>query len=137
MQIRNTVTFGYPAEFVEAEAEGILSVEGAGWFVDLLGKIPGLAVDGDLCQEDWGVVVFGARDGLRFWFGLSFWDEGEWIAHVHHDRLLQRFRATGRTGWSAVIVDLHDVLDGEPSVSDVRWYFDGEVGDGGTSTPGA
>jgi hypothetical protein len=141
MSIRNNVTFQHPATFVPtAEAEGIMSIDGAAWFVDLLGRIPRPAIDPDLCQEDWGVVVFGARDRLKFWFGLSFWDEGAWLAHVHHWALLQRFRAAGKAGYAAVISDLHDVLRHDDSVSDVRWYLEADVnlrGTGGAPSPDA
>ena len=55
MPIRDNVTFQHPATFVPvAEAEGIMSIDGAAWFVDLLGRIPRLVIDPDLCQEDWG-----------------------------------------------------------------------------------
>ncbi len=128
MPIRNNVTFRHPAALVPApDGEGIMSTDGAGWFVDLLTEVPRLAIDPKLCQEDWGVVVFGDRDGFKFWFGLSFADEGEWVAHVHHWRLLQRFRAAGKAAYAGVICDLHTVLANEGSVDNVRWYLEAEM----------
>lgn len=90
--MRNNVTFRHPAEFVETE-EGILSIDGVAWFVDLLRRIDGLGVDATLCQEDWGVVVFAQRAGKRFWIGLSLWPEDEpaWLAHVHHHSFARAF----------------------------------------------
>lgn len=128
MPIRNNVTFRHPAPLVAAaDAEGIISSEGAGWFVDLLRAIPRLVVDATLCQEDWGVVVFGMRDGFHFWFGLSFADEGDRLPHVHHWRILQRFRASGKAAYAAVIAELHRVLANEPAVGEVKWFSEAEI----------
>ena len=141
MPIRNNVSFRHPASFVPAvDAEGIISTDGAGWFVDLLRAIPRLVVDPKLCQEDWGVVVFGKRDGFEFWFGLSFADEDEWLAHVHHRRVLQRFRAAGKAAYAEVISDLHAVLVNDGTVDEVRWFLEAEMSRGdarGAATPDA
>lgn len=101
-----------------------MSTDGAGWFVDVLRRVPRLVVDPDLCQEDWGVVVFAARDGFKFWFGLSFWDEGEWLAHAHHRGVLQRFRAAGKAAYAAVISAFHVALAEQDVMAEVTWYLD-------------
>ena len=68
--MRNNVTFHYPANFVPvSDDDGILSVTAADWFVSLLRRVNDLSVRSDLCQEDWGVVVFAERAGKRFWIG--------------------------------------------------------------------
>lgn len=70
--MRTNVIFRHPTEFVAASAEDdILSADGADWFVSLLRQIPGLEIEPQLCQEDWGVVVLAKRKGKRFWIGLS------------------------------------------------------------------
>ena len=139
MTIRNNVTFGHPAEFVESrDFEGILSTDGVGWFVQLLGRIPRVVVDPDLCQEDWGVAIFLDRDGYSFWVGLSPWDEGTWLAHVHHAGLFQRFRRSGKEAYASVAYDLSVVLANTPDVEEPEWYYDADVGDadvGGASSP--
>jgi hypothetical protein len=129
--VRNHVTFRYPAEFVSAaDFDGIMSIDGAGWFVELLRKVPRLAIDPELCQEDWGVVVFGARDGFTFWFGFGCRDDEEWLAHVNHRGLLQRFRGAGKAAYAALISDLHVVLHEDGKVADMKWYDEVEIGSG-------
>ena len=57
--MRNHVIFRHPAEFVPVSGEdGILSADSAEWFMSLLRQIPGLEIEAELCQEDWGVVAF-------------------------------------------------------------------------------
>ena len=85
--MRTSVTFRHPAEFVgdSDDGGGILAVSGAYWFVELLRRVPRLQIDQNLCQEDWGVVVFARRNSKHFWIGLSAWNsEGAWLAHFHH-----------------------------------------------------
>jgi len=83
--MQNTVGFHYPAPLVVvSESDGILSVAGAGWFLDLLGTIRGIDVDRKVVQEDWGVVVFARHAGRCYWIGLGTMRNHEWLAHVHH-----------------------------------------------------
>lgn len=124
--MRTHVIFDHPAAWVPvSEEDGILSVEGATWFVNLLEQVPDLTVDPDLCQEDWGVVVFATRNNKRFWIGLSFWgeDERRWCAHVHHHSFawLQRVSASGRTELRRLIQDVHGALNSAAVVSHVSW----------------
>jgi len=87
-----------------------------------LHRIPGLEVDDDLCQEDWGVVVFAQRGRRRFWIGLSSWDsEGMWLAHVHHRTWLQRFTRSGKAALDRLLVDVHAMLTSDPVISNVAW----------------
>lgn len=131
MTIRNHVTFRHPAEFVESDDfEGILSTEGAGWFVELLASVPRLAVDPKLCQEDWGVAIFADRDAYSFWVGLSPWDEGAWLAHVHHGGFIQGLRRAGKDTYARLVADLGIVLANADAVTRPEWYFEGD-GDGG------
>jgi hypothetical protein len=113
--MRANVTFRHPAEFVgdEDDGGGVLAVRGAEWFAALLRRVPGLELDDDFCQEDWGVVFFARRKQKKFWIGLSGWDvEGAWLAHFHHGSFawLQRFSSTGKSELKRLLVDVHDVL---------------------------
>ena len=99
--MRTNVTFRHPAEFVPlSEDDGILAVSGANWFGALLGRVPGLVIDDNACQEDWGVVFFVRHNQVKFWIGLSAWDEtGKWLAHFHYGsfawlRWLVTYRST-------------------------------------------
>jgi hypothetical protein len=47
------------------------------------GPCPGIDVERDLVQEDWGVVIYARLARHRHWLGLSFLDEHHWLAHVH------------------------------------------------------
>jgi hypothetical protein len=130
--MRNNVRFRYPAQFVPvSEDDGILSVTGADWFVSLLGRINGLLVQSELCQEDWGVVVFVER-GKRFWIGLSFWPEGDhaWLTHFHHRSFawLQRWSAAGNRELDRLVSDFHSVLANESTVRDIAWYYESDMG---------
>jgi hypothetical protein len=130
--MRTNVTFRHPAEFVgdSEDGGGVLAVSGANWFADLLRWVPGLQVDEDLCQEDWGVVFFARRNQKKFWIGLSCWDsEGTWVAHFHHGSFswLQWFSASGRNELRRLLADVHDVLAGEPSISEITWYEAREI----------
>jgi hypothetical protein len=124
--MRDHVRFHADKEFVGTEENGeagVLSVDGAGWFLELLAVVQGLAVEPRLCQEDWGVVIFAERDGKRFWIGLTWWPEGEgeWLVHVHHDSfaLRQRLSRTGKEALVRLIADLDNALRWAPGVSGV------------------
>jgi hypothetical protein len=125
------VIFRHPAPFVSApEGEGILGVNGAHWFVSLLHRIPELHIDGNLCQEDWGVVVFAKRNNKRFWIGLSAWNsDGFWLAHVHHRSFAswQRFFSSGKAELNRLACEMHAVLAKEPTVSEIAWYREKEL----------
>jgi hypothetical protein len=119
------VIFRHPAEFVTvSDEDGILAAEGARWFVELLGRVPGLEVEDDLCQEDWGVVLFARFEQKPFWIGLSFWSEGEnaWLAHVHHGGWLQRFRGSGKSAFERLLSSVHAALVSEPAASEITWF---------------
>jgi hypothetical protein len=130
--VRSNVIFEHPAEFVPLSPDdGVLSAVGADWFVSLLRQIPGLQIDSDLCQEDWGVVFFVQRGGKRFWIGLCSWPDAEhmWLAHFHHrsSAWLQRLSASGNNELKQLVSDAHAVLSGDPSVSRVAWYKEQDV----------
>ena len=141
--MRTNVTFRHPAEFVPISAEDeILSADGVDWFVSLLRQIPGLQIEPDLCQEDWGVVIFAQRDGKRFWVGLSLWpdDEQMWLAHFHHHSFawLQRLSASGTGELQRLILNAHAVLSTDPSVSLVSWHHEQDMtkaNTNGSTTP--
>ncbi len=124
--MRTNVTFRHSAEFVAvSDEDGVLATRGAQWFTALLSKVPDLEVNHDLCQEDWGVVVFACRNGKSFWIGLSAWDkEGFWVAHFHHgvSAWLQRFSASGKSELRRLLADVHSVLTTEAAISDVSWH---------------
>jgi hypothetical protein len=125
--LRTHVSFRHPAEFVPiSDEDGILSTTGADWFVKLLERIPGLEIDRDLCQEDWGVVVFAERDGMKFWIGIGgpYNEEGQWLILLNHGSFawLQRFRKSGREALQQLAIDFHQVLTGDPAVSKIQWY---------------
>lgn len=122
--MRNTVTFRYPApRAVVSDEDGVLPVEGAGWFVALLGNVPGLELDAKPVQEDWGVAILARRGGRSFWLGLSAMGEHEWVVHVHHGSFawLQRLSSGGRAARAALVAELHRVL-GEANASAVEWF---------------
>ncbi len=122
---RSLVTFGHPAEMIAIDdVPDVLDVRGAGWFVGILEQVPGLEVDPELVQEDWGVVVRAARDGKRFWIGLSAAEDGGWMAHLHHGvgTLIQRFVRAGRDALAGLHRDLHAALEGDARVHDIRWH---------------
>jgi hypothetical protein len=140
--MRTNVSFRHPAAFVALpDTEDVLAVVGARWFADLIRRIPGLELDGDLCQEDWGVVVFARRNEKSFWIGLSAWEgDGTWLAHFHHGSFsfLQWFRSSGKEELRSLLADAHAVLSGEPAVSDIAWYEEKEMRKGnpaGFATP--
>ena len=129
------VTFHCPREFVPvSDEDGILSVRGAEWFVALLGQIPEIEVKSELCQEDWGVVVFAKCGRSRFWIGLSAFPEGDanWIAHVHHGpgTLMQRFLPSGKQALRNLASALHLVLKKNRSISAIRWFTEAEMRSG-------
>lgn len=130
--MRNNVTFCHPAEYIEApDSDGILGVRGVDWFVTLLRRVADLEIDDELCQEDWGVVIFARRHGKKFRIGLTCWPEEEnaWWAHVHHGSFawLQRFTRTGNEELKRLVSDIHDALAGDPMVSAIAWYSEREV----------
>jgi hypothetical protein len=125
--MRTNVTFEHPAKFIPVSGEdGVLAVDGASWFVLLLERIPDLRFKSELCQEDWGVVVFAERNQSKFWIGLGMWPDSEhaWLAHFHHGvySWLQRFTSSGKTELQRLVVDFHNVLLTESTVRKVVWY---------------
>lgn len=125
--MRTHVSFQHPAEFVPiSEEEGVLSVSGIDWFVALLQRIPRLQIDPKLCQEDWGVVIFIPRDGMKFWIGIGgpYHKQGQWLVFLNHGSLawLQRFHKAGKQALQQLAIDLHEVLSADPAVSEIRWY---------------
>src|SRR5262249_20354242 len=87
-------------------------------------------IDNELCQEDWGVVVFARRNQKKFWIGLSFWDVGgEWLAHFHHGSFpwLQWFSSSGNDELKRLLADVHAMLTSEPAISGVLWYEEREM----------
>lgn len=129
--MRNNVVFRHPATFVPVSTggKGVLSVEGATWFVSILRRVPALDVDAKLCQEDWGVVVFASRHGYEFWIGLNVFDKTEWNVHVHHGSFawLQRLRASGRRELSSLLEGLDFALKSDAAVGHIRWYSEGDM----------
>lgn len=130
--MRTNVTFRHPAEFVgdSEDGGGILAVSGAHWFATLLTRVPALQIDEDLCQEDWGVVLFARRNQKKFWIGLSAWDsEGAWVAHFHHGSFAWFYSLTSSVedGLSQLLVDVHNVLANEPVVSNIAWHEESEM----------
>ena len=128
------VTFRHPAEFVDA-GEGILAVSGAQWFAALLPRVRGLEIDHDLCQEDWGVVLFARRNRKEFWIGLSAWEEGYWLVHFHHGvwvpwrwaSWFQRLSSSGKSELQRLLVDVHEVLVREAAISNIAWHRDDDM----------
>jgi hypothetical protein len=143
--MRNNVTFTYPVSFLcVSNEDGVLSISSAQWFVSLLRRIPGVEVESDLCQEDWGVVVFARRNQKRFWIGLSVWPAGDhaWLAHFHHHSFawLQRLTAAGGRELDRLVTDFHQVLTAEPAVSGITWYWEQDMSKahpGGSPSPQA
>lgn len=141
--MRTNVIFHHPAEFVVVSAEeGILSVDGADWFVSLLARVSGLEIERELCQEDWGVVAFAQRNGRRFWIGLSLWPDEEqmWLAHFHHHSFawLQKWSASGNSELQRLILDVHAALTTNPAVSRVTWHEERDMtkaNENGSPTP--
>jgi hypothetical protein len=88
-------------------------------------------VQAELCQEDWGVVVFAERGSKRFWIGLSLWPEDEqaWLAHFHHHSFawLQRWSTAGKRELERLVGDFHSVLANEPTVRDIEWYHERDM----------
>jgi hypothetical protein len=113
-----------------SDEDGILAVTGARWFAELLVRVPGLEINLELCQEDWGVVIFARRNQKKFWIGLSPWsDEGFWLAHFHHGSFawLQRFSSSGNNELKALLVGVHDVLANETAVTEIAWHKESEM----------
>ena len=130
--MRTNVIFRHPAQFVPLSPDdGILSVDGIGWFVSLLRQIPGLQIEPGLCQEDWGVVAFAQRNGKRFWVGLSSWPDEEqmWLVHFHHHSFawLQRWTTSGKNELQQLVLAAHEALSGDPAVSRLAWYLERDM----------
>ena len=128
--MRTHVTFRHPADFTPfSDEDGILAVNGAEWFTAILRRVPNLQIDNDLCQEDWGVVVFVRRNADRFWIGLSYWDDGVWLAHVHQNSSLLRrwFSRSEPAQMSCLQHDIHRALVRDDAVSDVTWYEEKKI----------
>jgi hypothetical protein len=129
--VRSNVTFRHPVEFVPlSDEDGILAVSSAQWFAALLHRVPALEIDEDLCQEDWGVVLFARRNRKKFWIGLSAWDaEGAWLAHFHHGSFawLQRFSSSGKNELKRLLADVHEALASEAAISDIAWHEESEM----------
>ncbi len=137
--MRTHVTFRHPAPFLPIrDEEGnivsdgtILSVQGADWFAAALKRIGALEIGPDLCQEDWGVVVFVKRNHKKFWIGLSMWPDYEqgWLAHIHHGSFawFQRFSSSGNQELQDLAKDVHGALSNDPSVSEIAWYRQEEL----------
>lgn len=128
----NNVSFRHPAEFARLSSEdGILAVEGADWFIELLQRVQNLEIDPNLCQEDWGVVVFARRNNKKFWIGLSMWPEGEhaWLAHFHHASFswIQKFSASGKAELDCLVAEFHNVLANQACVSEIAWHLESEM----------
>lgn len=127
--IRTNVVFRYPMPFVSwPDTDGVLSVDGAGWLVELLRQVPELDVQNELCQEDWGVVAFAERAGKRFWIGLSQWPDAEdaWLMHVHHGSFqwLQWFSSSGRLALEELVCAVAEALKKHEGITDVAWYHE-------------
>jgi hypothetical protein len=91
----------------------------------LLSRIPRLGIDEELCQEDWGVVLFARREKKKFWVGLSMWEGPQsWLAHFHHGSFAwaQRLSSSGGRELQRLLCDVHGALASDPAVSDIRWY---------------
>jgi len=118
--MRNTVSFRFPAPLIVlSDDDGVVSVQGAGWFLALVRTIPGLELEPAPVQEDWGVLVGARRAGRRYWIGLSSsGSEHEWIARVSHHSWLQRFRPEGR---AALVGELDRALRAA-NASSLRWF---------------
>jgi hypothetical protein len=129
--MRTNVTFRHPAEFVPlSEDDGILAVSGAKWFGALLGRVPGLVIDDNACQEDWGVVFFVRHNQKKFWIGLSAWDEkGTWLSHFHDGSFawLSWFGFSGQTELMKLVSHVHIVLATELLISDIAWHEESEM----------
>lgn len=133
--MRTHVTFRHPAHGVQLSDEGILAANGAQWFAQLLSRVPDLEIEKDICQEDWGIVVFAQRGGKKYWIGLSFWSgDGAWIAHFH--RRLWQIDTKGDL--ARLISDAHAALANDPLAADIAWYEENELNKGqsrGNPTP--
>lgn len=130
--MRTNVRFRHPAEFVAvSDEDGILAVDGARWFVSLLRRVHDLQVDEELCQEDWGVVIFARRAKKKFWIGLSVWPDGEhaWLAHFHHgsSAWLQRISSSGKGELQRLLSDVQDVFANESALTDIVWYDESQM----------
>ncbi len=122
--MRDHIRFSCVHNFVGTEeVPDVLSVEGAGWFHGILQGIAGLEVDPELCQEDWGVVFFAAREEKRFWIGLGGWPDpgGHWLVHLHHHSFAwkQRFSRAGKEALEVLVADVERALRAVPSISGV------------------
>jgi hypothetical protein len=131
LKMRTHVTFRHPAEFVPlSDDDGILAVCGAQWFDALLRRVPGLLIEEDLCQEDWGIMCFARRNQKTYRIGLSAWTtEGTWLAHFRHGSFawFQWFRSSRNDELTRLLADVHDGLASEPAISDIVWHEESEM----------
>jgi hypothetical protein len=135
--MRNLVTFEYPAPYVGAsKSEDILGVEGVAWFIEILRRIPSLEIEGDLVQEDWGVVAITRHAKKTFWIGLSAEREGEWIAHVHHPDFawVQRVTRSGKRARYELVRALEAALH-DAGATSMTWFEERDINLRGPGTP--
>lgn len=128
--MRNTVSFHYPAPLVVvSDEDGVLSVEGAGWFLDMIRTIPGIDVEQSVLQEDWGVVVRVRLAGRSYRVGLSFTgNEHDWVAHVRHHSFawLERFSPGGRAARAALVGEVDRALR-TANASALKWFDESDL----------
>jgi hypothetical protein len=120
--MKDHVQFEYPAPFIgSSEGGDVIGVEGVEWFDTLLSKVTGFSRSGSPIQEDWGVVFFMSSESYKFWVGISWYGENNWIAHVHQSTLKFMLPFTGRNELTSFAESLDTVLQDESRVKDVRW----------------
>ncbi len=139
----------------ERYSESCLAESAAGWFVELLQKVPNLKVDTKLCQEDWGVLIFIERNGLKFFASLGIQEDDDSDGYQYHwlafftlpDKSLFSFFGRGpkpddqKRVLRTIVGDVAEVFSKEPQISDMLWFTDKEsneppFGQGvGTSMP--
>jgi hypothetical protein len=127
--MKKAASFEYPAPFIGTDEDegGVLSVNGARWFASILNTISGLEVDSDLCQEDWGVVIFVKRNKNPFdvflWGGMSE-TANLWIVELRYGGIFgfQRFWPDARLEFARVLHDLTEALNHDSSVSNIQWF---------------
>jgi hypothetical protein len=128
--MRNTVSFQYRAPMVVvSDEDGVVGVEGAGWFLDIIRTIPGIDLDQSVVQEDWGVVIPARLAGRSYWIGLSSTgDEHDWVAHVRPHALawLERFSPRARAARAALVGEVDRALR-TAHASGLKWFDENDV----------
>lgn len=128
--MRTTVSFHHPASLVVvSDEDGVLSVAGAGWFLDTIRTIPGIELDQRLVQEDWGVIVRAHRGGRRYRIGLSSaGHEHEWVAQVRPRSFawLERFSPGARAARAALLDELDRALR-TAHASGLKWFDESDL----------